>query len=143
MQKGETFTSIARSVYGDGRYYLQIAKANPGLEPTAIKAGTRINLPEIGSSGSAAGDSHSNSRKAHNGEGGASSAAASIDPKTHYKVEANDSLYKIAEKLYGDANKVDDLYEANKQAIVPDPRKLKLGMILKLPAQPTVASAAR
>ena len=34
---------------------------------------------------------------------------------------------------------MDALYEANKQAIGPDPRKLKLGMVLKLPEQPTVA----
>jgi len=138
IQKGETFASISRTVYGDGRYYLQIQKANPGLEPSALKPGTRINLPELAS----AGESRTASRSSHGAQSG-SNGAASIDHKSQYKVESGDSLYKIAEKLYGDGTKMDSLYEANKQTIGPDPRKLKLGMILKLPEQPTVASAAR
>jgi nucleoid-associated protein YgaU len=146
IKTGETFTSIARSVYGDGRYYLQILKANPGLEPSALKPGTRINLPDLAQVSS--GESRTpgrTSRNARGGEGAGATAAGapSIDRKTQYKVESGDSLYKIAEKLYGDGTRMDALYEANKQAIGPDPRKLKLGMVLKLPEQPTVASAGR
>jgi nucleoid-associated protein YgaU len=139
IQKGETFASISRTVYGDGKYYLQILRANPGLEPSALKPGTRINLPELAS----AGESRTSNRSSHSAGQAGANGVASIDHKTQYKVESGDSLYKIAEKLYGDANKVDAIYDANKQAIGPDPRKLKLGMILKLPEQPTVASAAR
>ena len=142
IKTGETFTSIARSVYGDGRYYLQILKANPGLEPSALKPGTRINLPDL--TQQAAGEPRTNGRSSRNTRGGENTGTgSSIDPKTQYKVEQNDSLYKIAEKLYGDGTRMDALYEANKQSIGPDPRKLKLGMILKLPEQPTVASAGR
>jgi len=141
IQRGETFASIARTVYGDGRYYLQIQKANPGLEPSALKPGTRINLPELASA--AGGESRTSNRPSHTGGQAGANGVASIDHKTQYKVESGDSLYKIAEKLYGDGTRMDAIYDANKQTIGPDPRKLKLGMILKLPEQPTVASAAR
>ena len=40
------------------------------------------------------------------------------------KVKGGDSLYKIAVSVYGSSNMVDDLYEANKQAIGADSSKL-------------------
>ena len=45
VQAGETFSSIAGSVYGNSRYYPHIMRANPSLDPTRLRAGTVINLP--------------------------------------------------------------------------------------------------
>jgi nucleoid-associated protein YgaU len=60
-----------------------------------------------------------------------------VDPRTEYRVEPNESLYKIAVKLYGDGIRHVEIYELNKQLIGPDPAKLKVGTVLKLPAPPT------
>jgi His/Glu/Gln/Arg/opine family amino acid ABC transporter permease subunit len=65
-----------------------------------------------------------------------------IDTTRQYKVQQNDSLYKIASKLYGKGTMADKLYERNKAAIGPDPKRLKLGMILDLPEAPLAGPAS-
>src|SRR2546429_135426 len=47
MAQGETFSSIALSLYGDARYAREIVKANPTLEPSRVRAGTVIKLPDM------------------------------------------------------------------------------------------------
>ena len=61
-----------------------------------------------------------------------------IDPKKSetvktYTVKAGDTLSKIAEKIYGNSEKYQKLYEANKEAIGPDPDMIKEGLELKIP----------
>jgi nucleoid-associated protein YgaU len=65
-----------------------------------------------------------------------------IDTTKQYKVQSGDSLYKISLKLYGKSTYVDRIYEANKQTIGADPKKLKLGMILELPEKPAAGGLA-
>jgi len=45
VQKGDTLFGIARSRYGDGKRWQQIASANPGLTPTTLQAGATIVVP--------------------------------------------------------------------------------------------------
>lgn len=126
MQQDETFTSIAKMLYGDGRHYLAIQKANPDLDPTRIRPGTIINLPDPAT---IKGD-----RAAGNDSGAATAEARrALDPKTEYEVKANDSLHKIATRVYGTSTMWEKIYELNQEAIGSDPARLKLGMVLKLP----------
>jgi hypothetical protein len=46
-------------------------------------------------------------------------------------------------RLYGRADKLDAIYELNKDQIGPNRSYLKAGMILKLPEPPTSTTAAR
>ena len=97
-----------------------------------------INLPAIDSAKSSSSSSSS-------GTGTAISASATekaLDPKTEYKVQANDNLYSISLKLYGKADRVEKIYEANKATIGDDMAKLKVGTILKLPEAPTQANTS-
>jgi nucleoid-associated protein YgaU len=129
VASGETFVSIARAVYGDGRYYQALIDANPSVDPNKLKPGISIQLPP---------DSQvKQSRKSSKSSSAASSSSSATDGKT-YTVQNGDSLYKIAKKLYGSGEKSDELYEANKQTIGPDSTRLKIGMILTLPESPTV-----
>jgi nucleoid-associated protein YgaU len=50
-----------------------------------------------------------------------------------YTVQKNDSLWKIADKFYGDGRKWKDIADANKD-VLPDPSKLKPGITLSIPA---------
>ena len=45
VKKGDTLYGIARSHYGDGKKWQQIASANPGLSPSSLKVGQTITLP--------------------------------------------------------------------------------------------------
>jgi 5'-nucleotidase len=45
VKKGDTLYGIARTHYGDGRKWQQIASANPGLSPSSLKVGQTITLP--------------------------------------------------------------------------------------------------
>lgn len=122
---GETFVSIARAAYGDGKYFKAIEVANPNVDPGKLKPGMTIQLPPASQVKEA--------RKSAKASGtGASSSALSPDGKT-YTVQKNDSLYKIAKKVYGNGSKSDDLYAANKQTIGPDSTRLRVGMVLTLP----------
>lgn len=58
--------------------------------------------------------------------------AASAAPQT-YVVKAGDSLSKIAKALLGDANRWQEIYEANK-ATIKDPNVLSVGQELVIPA---------
>jgi len=49
-----------------------------------------------------------------------------------YTVVAGDTLYSIAAQHLGSADRWEEIYKLNK-ALLPDPKKLKLGMKLRLP----------
>jgi len=132
IKNGETFVTVAAAHYGNGKYYKLIVAANPKVDPSHLKIGTVITLPAL--------DAKADTTKA-----AANTSAAvekAVDNKTQYRVQSGDNLHRICVRLYGDASKVDDLYALNKAAIGSDPAKLKLGMILTLPATPT-ATASR
>ncbi|WP_428940933.1 LysM peptidoglycan-binding domain-containing protein [Fontivita pretiosa] len=131
VQPGESFATIAQAAYGSAAYYPHLIRANPTLDPRKLRPGMVINLPPISqvradSTTAAASDSPR-----------ATAAAPATDPRTEYRVQPNDSLYKISLKLYGKADRVDKLYELNKSTIGPNPARLKEGMVLKLPEPPT------
>jgi nucleoid-associated protein YgaU len=50
-----------------------------------------------------------------------------------YEVQSGDTLLSIAQQFYGDNTQWRRIYDANKDAIGPDPDKLKLGTMLKIP----------
>ena len=128
VKAGETLSSIAASVYGDSRSWKLISEANPNVNPNRLSAGTQLTIPAAKVASAAT---------ASNGN--------VTDSSTSYKVQPNDSLYRISMRLYGKADHVTKLYEDNKDVIGADPRHLKLGMVLKLTDKPeaSVTSAAR
>lgn len=142
IQRGETFSSISKAVYGDARYYQQIAQANPKINPNKLRPGTVISLPDISAAKSAGKSPVSPVSRSQSSSKPQASAAPAVDLQKEYRVAASDSLYKISMRLYGSGEEVDHLYEMNKSIIGPDPSKLKVGTILKIPAPPTVATAS-
>lgn len=59
--------------------------------------------------------------------------ASPSDPEpTFYTVQEGDSLSKIAESEYGDANKWEQLFEANKQ-VIEDPDLIYPGQKIRVP----------
>ena len=54
--------------------------------------------------------------------------------KGDYTIQAGDSLWKIAEKTYGDGYKWTSIYEANKEIIGANPSLIKVGVKISLAA---------
>jgi len=62
------FWLIAQKVYGDGRFFTEIAKANPGVNAQHLRVGQKIILPDIPGVAMAKTDSAASERSvAHNG----------------------------------------------------------------------------
>lgn len=124
VQPGDTLFTIAEKALGNGNLSGKILAANPGLNPKKLKAGQEIKLPGAGGSETLAPSSVSKVP--------ASPAAASAS-KNSYKVQAGDSLRKIANRVYGDSRKWNQIYAANKSTIGSDPSHLRAGMTLRIP----------
>jgi nucleoid-associated protein YgaU len=133
IQSGETFVSISKAVYGDGRYFKAIADANPNVSPEKLRPGMVIQLPPASQV-----KQSSRPAKSASAEKAPAGPALSADGKT-YTVQKNDNLYKIAKQLYGKGEKEGDLYTVNKDVIGPDSTRLKIGMVLRLPEPPTTS----
>ena len=130
VAKGETFAKIAETLLGDERYYLEIEKANPDIDPRKIRPGMVINLPDISAARRSSGSSSDDAAITASGR-----QERELDPEKEYKVRPGESLYVIAKRIYHNSAKVDEIYELNKGVIGDDPAKVRAGMILKLPAK--------
>ena len=51
-----------------------------------------------------------------------------------YQVREGDTFYSIAKGLYGNSARWMEIYQLNKTVLKNDPKHLKPGMVLKLPA---------
>lgn len=135
IQQGENYSTIAQAAYGNSSYYPHLIRANPNIDPKKLRPGMTIVIPDL---------SHVVARPSDTPQlASDSKPAQTIDEKREYRVQPSDSLYKISLKLYGKAEKVDAIYELNKDQIGPNRSHLKVGTILKLPEPPTNATAAR
>jgi LysM repeat protein len=54
-------------------------------------------------------------------------------PPQSYTVQAGDTLSKISRQIYGDPNKYNKIFEANRDQL-DDPNKIRPGQVLKIPA---------
>ena len=133
VKPGETIAKIAEAVYGSQNYWPHIIRANPGVVAEKIRPGMTLNLPpdsEVKASSAVVASATENPIKPD-------TTHPAIDGKTEYEVQPGDSLAKIAMKLYGSSTKWQAIYDLNKDAIGPDPAKVKAKSVLKLPEPPT------
>jgi nucleoid-associated protein YgaU len=135
VQSGETLSSISKAAYGSANFYPHILRANPGLDPVKLRPGMSINLPDARDVKPA--EVAKPAETAKPVEAPVLAASTGIQtPAGEYRVQSGDSLHAISLRLYGKADRVERLYELNKQTIGPNPAALKIGMVLKLPEAP-------
>lgn len=138
IKPGETFSTIALSTYGDARHYIAIQAANPDVDERRLRPGTVIKLPDA----AAVRAPRQAGGEAVTAGAAARAALPAIDPGKEYRVQPNDSLEKIALKLYGKSAKWQSIYELNRDRIGGDSSRIKVGMVLKLPEAPTNSPTA-
>jgi LysM repeat protein len=66
------------------------------------------------------------------GQGGPAGGTAAPSART-YTVKSGDTLSKISAQFYGDANRYNKIFEANRDQL-SDPDKIKPGQTLKIPS---------
>jgi len=112
VRKGDTLYSIARRVYGDGKMWTAIWKANKGVieKPSQLAAGIRLRLPEP------------------------DEEKEETEYET-YIVQKGDTLSKISRLHYGTSRFVDLILKANRDRI-RKPETLRVGMLVRIPPLP-------
>lgn len=129
IESGDSFSSIALATYGEATKWVEIAQANPLVDPSRLRVGQEIRLPKLAGTTASAGNGNS----AAAGGGPAAGATDSPARGTEYVVKAGDSLSSIAKAYYSAASKWELLYQANRRTIGNDPANLKVGMKLIIP----------
>jgi nucleoid-associated protein YgaU len=128
IASGDTFTNIAAKLYGSERFWVDIAQANPTVDPNKLKIGQEIKLPA------------SEDIAAAQSPAAATDAARSTTPAPpgtrSYTIHAGDTLSSIAQRFYGNPDLWRTLYDANRAAIGPNPDRLSAGETLTIPDKP-------
>ncbi len=125
IKAGDSLWTIAKSQYGDGSKHDLIAKANPGLNPNALKVGSKIVIPPLPSSGTP-------------GESGTVVTHPGDSAGETYTIQSGDTFTTIAQKHYGSGAKANLIEKANPGV---NPKNLKVGSKITLPPDTTPTSS--
>lgn len=115
--KNDSLWKIAEAKYNDGYAWTEIAKANNLDKPHSIEIGQKLVLPKIEKKEMVVVDSK----------------IEKTIPTGEYKVEMNDSLWKIALRTYGDGYQWTRIWQENRSKL-NSPGQLEIGMMLTIPS---------
>ena len=127
IKPGDNFHALAKRLYGSEKHWVDIAQANPSIDPIRLKVGQTIRLPNIATAAPGGGAGTS-------GGSGTSGQAAAPAPKslTHI-VKPGETLASISKRYYKTTDKWEMLFRINKETIGADPDDLEAGMKLTIP----------
>jgi nucleoid-associated protein YgaU len=114
---GDTLAEISKKYFGTTTRWKDIVKANPGVDPEALKVGQKLNLPE----GAAAAPA-----------GAAAASTPAESDAADYVVKAGDTPDTIAQHELGSKKEVKRLLDANPGL---DAKHLRIGQKIKIPGK--------
>lgn len=127
VRPGDTFQAIARRELGSGEYASAIARANPLLDPTRIRAGQVIRIPIDPAN--------------IQGREIVTQTTRARPAAVQYTVKSGDTLSGISRDFYGTTAHADHILNANR-AVIPGARQLRAGQVIVIPPPPTSADGA-
>ncbi len=138
VKKGDTFAAIAAAEYKKRSLGDKLAAFN-GMKPGKLKIGDTIKLPTVEELDPSTAPSHlaaaDESSKPASSTDRPSDKVASSEPSFRtYKVKEGDTLYRIAEREMGTANRWKELRSANSE-VLKGGSDLQPGMQIKIPEQ--------
>ncbi len=144
VQTGDDLWTIAERVYGtgNGKYYKLIEKANPEIDPDALKVGKKLRIPPMPSA-SVTAETPMAMDTTRTTRPGSSGVTDPTKPQTYVVTGADAAGYwGIAKKVYGEGNasKYVLIQQANPKI---DPQKLRVGTKLIIPPLPKETPATR
>ncbi len=122
VQSGDVLSSIAIKIYNDERRWVDIAQANPKVEPTKLRVGQVLRLPN---------KRHTLSKEEPSPPGPGTTQTYTIQP--------GDSLSTVAQQYYGDPTLWRTIYNFNRDIIGDNPNAIKANMQLQVPPKLTGA----
>jgi nucleoid-associated protein YgaU len=116
---------IAKKVYGRGKgyQYVLIQKANPKIDPRKLRAGMKLIIPPLPAAKQVPSEPEAVGR----------SQALGGATRRIYTVKRNDTIWGIAQIMYGNGKYAKLIIDANPKI---DPSRLKPGQKLTLPPSP-------
>lgn len=147
---GDTLIGLAFAYYEDTSRVGTILAANPQIRnPRGLKIGQVVTIPAPGVEQTPPARSAAATRNDSSGlvtltgrtaplrESGTSDSTVKPAAARTYTVQEGDTFYSIAARLYSDGNKWRTIYDANKSIVKNDPKRLRTGMNLTIPAAST------
>ncbi|MEM1109322.1 MAG: LysM peptidoglycan-binding domain-containing protein [Planctomycetota bacterium] len=124
VESGDSLSSIALATYGSANKWVDIAQANPLVDPNRLRVGQELKLPNLDAP-----------RASARSDGSNNSETGDDLPRrgATYVVKSGDNLSNIAKQFYNSSAKWELIYQANRQKIGDNPGNLQLGMELLIP----------
>lgn len=136
VEKGDSLYKISRKMYGNGKYYARIEKANLDINPDDIEPGVKIIVPALGKKKQITPDTTlATETKTHLTP---ETTTAPSGPDT-YTIKKGDNLESIARAIYGDPNLWGAIKKANPGI---NPKRLKIGQKITIPETPRAPEEA-
>jgi nucleoid-associated protein YgaU len=134
IASGDTLSALADSYYGSSKSLPLILKANPQIkDPRAIRVGEVITIPEPPKPVADSSTPRPAEARPSGGSASADGKAAPAESGKTYRVRENDSFFSIAFSELGDGGRWTEIYKLNHELVKDDPKKLRPGMVLKMP----------
>ncbi len=140
----DTLSEIALRELGTSKRWPEIIDQNPGLNPAKLLVGARLKLPQDGEPAHVAARPQEATSPATSAPTATTAttrgrkAAAAATSDVSYRVVADDSLWRIAERSLGDGERWREILALNPGL---DAKKLLVGTELKLPSGTKPAAA--
>ncbi|MEX1088052.1 MAG: LysM peptidoglycan-binding domain-containing protein [Phycisphaeraceae bacterium] len=136
VKESDTLWSIARQVYGDGNAWPRIAKANLALNPARLTVGMKLQIPahDTTPTGASTGATQPRLSTATGQPAGAARQGPAPTGTRSVVIRQGDTLFSIARREYGDGQKWDAIYAANRGRIA-NPNVLPIGKAILIPAK--------
>jgi nucleoid-associated protein YgaU len=133
VKKGDSPEAIAKQVYGRNGLGEKLAAFN-GLKPSALKIGATLKLPPLTELDPSAAIAAGSNMEPVGGSEPREGEVAAADQFRNYTVREGDTLYRIAARELGSANRWKELLSSND---FKESQVLKPGMQIKIPARTT------
>lgn len=125
VEEGDTLSSIAVKLYGSERRWVDIAQANPLLDPQRLRIGQTLKLPTP--------------QQIANDPLAGREDVPPPGEVVQYTIRTGDSLWNVAQQYYGDGSQWRIIYNRNRQKIGQNPADLQAGMKIEIPPSPEPA----
>lgn len=129
VQSGETIQKIAKVYYPSSvaRATDAILKANPTVDASRMRVGTKLVVPPLGTSASVA-PAVPDARPSSG-----TSSSSGVQPGASYTVRSGDTLASIARRAYGRSDRWHEIWIANFDAVGDDVDHPRAGTRLSIP----------